>query len=138
MDSEDSIILDVFEDNLDDEDGIFEGRLLDLFAMKNGYPSFGAFAARMFRQGKWIYCRASLATSGYVANGNYYRDFAEANAMSDDLDEPEPRQASRITCETGLYEEKRPIREMTKYVRRLGSKSQALAAPSRRRQNHKT
>jgi hypothetical protein len=45
---------DVFDDNLDDDEAVLEGHLLDLYAQAQGYHSFGAYAASMFRRGQWL------------------------------------------------------------------------------------
>jgi hypothetical protein len=116
MDKEEPSSLDVFDDNLDDAEAVLEGHLLDLYAQRLGYHSFGAYAATMFRRGQWLFFKIAPPRDGYVVNGNFHSSHAEAIAACDDLDEAEPRQAFRVTCETGLHAASRPIREMTKYV----------------------
>jgi hypothetical protein len=111
--------MDVFDDNLDDAEAVLEGHVLDLYAQKLGYHSFGAYAASIFRRGQWLYFRIAPPRDGYVVDGNFFASRPEALAACEDLDEAEPRQAFTVTCETQLHATRRPIREMTEYVKGL-------------------
>jgi hypothetical protein len=126
---------DIFDDNLDDEGAIFEGHLLDLYAQGQGYHSFGAYAASMFRRGQWLHFKIAPPRDGYVVNGSFHPTQAEAIAACEDLDEAEPRQAFTVTRETRLHTLSRPIREMTKYVKGLEDRKPSIdvVLPWRRR-----
>jgi hypothetical protein len=133
MENEDCPAHDVFDDNLDDTDAVLEGHLLDLYAHKFGYHSFGAYAASMFRRGQWLFFKIAPPRDGYVVNGDFVATRAEALAACEDLDEAEPRQAFTITCETRLHATRRPIREMMKYVRSLEGETPPIDITLRRR-----
>ncbi|SDR63766.1 hypothetical protein SAMN05519103_09014 [Rhizobiales bacterium GAS113] len=135
MESAERRTLDVFDDNLDDEEAVLEGHLLDLYAQRLGYHSFGAYAASMFRRGQWLFFKIAPPRDGYVVNGSFHPTREEAIAACEDLDEAEPRQAFTVTCESRLHETSRPIREMTKYVKRFEGEAQPIdiLVPRRRR-----
>jgi len=126
MESVERRTLDVFDDNLEDEEAVVEGHLLDLYAQRLGYHSFGAYAASMFRRGQWLFFKIAPPRDGYVVNGNFHPTQAEAVAACEDLDEAEPRQAFTVTCETRLHATSRPIREMTKYVKGLEGETPSI------------
>lgn len=133
MESDERHKLDVFDDNLDDAEAVLEGHLLDLFAQRFGFHSFGAYAASMFRRGQWLFFKIAPPNDGFVVNGMFYETRDEAIAACDDLDEADPRQAFTVTCETGLHKTSRPIREMTKYVRSLSDGTTPIYILPRRR-----
>ncbi len=135
MESVERRTLDVFDANLDDTEAVLEGHILDLYAQRLGYHSFGAYAASMFRRGQWLFFKIAPPRDGYVVSGTFHSTREEAMAACEDLDDAESRQASIVTCETGLHETSRPIREMTKYVKRFGGEAPPIdiLLPRRRR-----